>query len=111
MDNEWSALVGEYLRHLGTVSVVAALFAAAAHVTYYRIKGYTITLVAILSKAFAAGAVPPGVGLILCSTSMEHLRQIANIELYIAAAGVCCLYISWLLLFPKRAPASNSNSE
>ena len=106
MGNEWSALVGEYLGHLGTVSVVMALVAAVAHIAYYRIKGYRITLVAILSKVFAAAAVPVGIGLILCSTAMEHLQEIANVELYIAVAGLCCLYISWLLLFPKRVPNS-----
>jgi hypothetical protein len=98
----WSYLVGIYVRYLGTISIICTIGAALLHIGYYLLKDYKLDLQGILSKAFAGYALPVGFALVLCSTAMEHLGSIENLELYIAAGGICFLYLTWVILFPQR---------
>jgi hypothetical protein len=102
--------VGWYVGHLGTISIVFAGGSAAAHVAYYRIKRYPLTLQSILQKLFAGYGFPTGGALVICATQVEQLQHLKNPEVYILTAGVCVLYASWVALFPARVDKNTVQS-
>lgn len=49
----------------------------------------------IVPKAFAASAIPTGVLLLVCAFKPAVIAQLTGLNIYIAAAGLVLIYISW----------------
>ena len=86
-------------RHLGHTSIGCGILVFVAFLIINHRKGKPNNLGILLAQLFSASAIPVGIWLIVCAFQPALVQLLPDIGLYLAAAGLSLLYVSYKGIF------------